>query len=155
MDKVTSREASGMSVKPPVSSSLMEKELRAFKEHFSTAPGYEKAVLANLLEDTNEDTVLRILAHFNENLKDGCEKLKSATDQENSEVVWKTAHKIAGSAELLGFRDYANQSRELSRVVRATPVFDTHAEAIRVFLKATTELTAEISATCPGLNSFL
>ena len=151
MDKVTSREVPSM----PTYSSLIDRDLRAFAEHFSNAPGCEKEVFSNLLEDTNEDTVLRILAHFNENLKEGCEKIKIAITEDNCESVWKTAHKIAGSAELLGFRDYANRSRELSRLVRASPVFETHADDIEIYLKTTTELTAEISAICPGLNSFL
>ena len=151
MDKVTSQGEPEMKVQGGV----IDPNLRAFSEHFASGPGYERDILSNLLEDTNEDTVLRILAHFNENLKEGCQKINEATSAENCETVWKTAHKIAGSAELLGFRDYANRARELSRLVRANPVFDSHIEEITKFLKSTTELTAEISATCPGLNSFL
>lgn len=153
MDKIISREepmaAKGNKRK------YTDPDLNAFSEHYLNSSGYENEVLGNLLEDTNEDTVLRILAHFNENLKEGCEKIKTAISQNNSEPVWKTAHKIAGSAELLGFRDYANRSRELSRLVRATPDFDTHKTDIEAYLKTTSELTAEISATCPGLSSFL
>jgi HPt (histidine-containing phosphotransfer) domain-containing protein len=150
MDKISTHEVPTVPVRK-----YADPDLNAFSEHFLNSEGYENEVLGNLLEDTNEDTVLRILAHFNENLKEGSEKLQGAISQSNSETVWKTAHKIAGSAELLGFRDYANRSRELSRVVRASPDFTTHAEEIDSYLQATKNLSAEISATCPGLSAFL
>ena len=151
MEKITSREVPSMTAKGKYAAP----DLNAFSSHFLDSAGYENEVLGNLLEDTNEDTVLRILAHFNENLKEGCEKLKTAITQSNSEIVWKAAHKIAGSAELLGFRDYANRSRDLSRLMRATTDFDSHKKEIEVYLKKTSELTAEISSTCPGLSTFL
>lgn len=150
MDRVTSQEDPKMAV-----SKYSDRDLNAFSNHFLNSEGYENEVLGNLLEDTNEDTVLRILAHFNENLKEGAEKLKAAISESNAETVWKTAHKIAGSAELLGFRDYANRSRELSRVVRTSPDFNSHRAEIESYLEATANLSSEISVTCPGLNSFL
>lgn len=151
MDKMISRELPAMATRGKYASS----DLNSFASHFLDSPGYENAVLANLLEDTNEDTVLRILAHFNENLKEGREKLKSAIAQKNVETVWKTAHKFAGSADLLGFRDYANRSRELSRLVRASSDFDSQKMTIEAYLKSTADLAAEISSTCSGLGSFL
>lgn len=150
MDKVIMNEDPAVHIKKYV-----EPELNRFSDHFFNSEGYENEVLGNLLEDTNEDTVLRILAHFNENLKEGTEKLKMAKGQSNCETVWKTAHKNAGSAELLGFRDYANRSRELSRIVRATPDFASHEKEINSYREATENLSAEISTTCPGLNSYL
>lgn len=150
MEKTTSQENPRKPMKK-----YADPDLNAFSSHFLNSAGYENDVLGNLLEDTNEDTVLRILAHFNENLKEGVAKIKDAILKENIESVWKTAHKIAGSAELLGFRDYANRSRELSHIVRETTDFKSHFDEINTYLKATEVLTADIASTCPGLGSYL
>ena len=137
------------------SNSIVNGPLSAFLEHFGNLPDFDRQVFANLYEDTNEDTVIRILAHFNENLSEGCLQLNDALKSENAEVAWKLAHKIAGSAELLGFKPYGDRSRQLSKQIRANPIFENHRPQINAYLTETSGLNLEIERVFPSLRSFL
>lgn len=130
-------------------------QLAGFLEHFSPRPDFDMQIFTHLYEDTNEDTVIRILAHFNENLKEGVLRMEGALAAENCEDVWKTSHKIAGSAELLGFKPYADRSRHLSRQIRANPNFESHADEIRDYLRETAEISRGIATAFPSLTAFL
>jgi HPt (histidine-containing phosphotransfer) domain-containing protein len=136
--------------------SIKHRELALFLEHFSHNDNdFSREAFVNLCEDTNEDTVIKILAHFNENLKEAELNMKQAFDEQNCEIFWKSAHKIAGSAELLGFKHFADQSRDLSRQVRANPVFESHMDSLKQYCGFTENLSSEISALLPSLKSYL
>ncbi len=134
---------------------IQNKELKFFLDHFSKKSDFNPEAFNHLYEDTNEETVIRILAHFNENLKDGAQKIKQSIPVKNIEEIWKAAHKISGSAELLGFKPYADQSRNLSRQMRADSVYENHVSEVETYLAYTADLSRQISAVFPGLTSFL
>lgn len=132
-----------------------DSQLQAFLEHFMRKDFFDGRIFSNLLEDTNEETVIRILAHFNENLKEGILKITDSLAKEECEEVWKASHKISGSAELLGFKSYAHKSRDLSKQIRANPVFSVHESTIRSYLQETQMLSQEIVTAFPTLKAFL
>ena len=132
-----------------------ENQLHSFLESFEAKEFFDRDIFANLVEDTNEETVVRILAHFSENLRDGVAKIEESLGTETCEEVWKVSHKISGSAELLGFKPYADRSRDLSRQIRANPVFEVHEAQIRGYLKETADLLREITTAFPTLKAFL
>lgn len=132
-----------------------ENQLQIFLESFGSKDLFDSSIFSNLLEDTNEETVVRILAHFSENLRDAELKIRESLNQEDCEEVWKVAHKVSGSAELLGFKMYADKSRELSRQIRANPVFTAHETQVQDYLEQTSVLLQEIMSAFPTLRTFL
>lgn len=130
-------------------------ELKTFFDYFNHKNDFERQTFVNLYHDTNEETVIRILAHFNENLKEAVQKIKEAQLDENCETVWKSAHKLAGSAELLGFKRFAGSARELSKQIKANPFFESYTYEISTYMAQSDELSRQIESKFPTIKSFL
>lgn len=80
--------------------------------------------LLTVIDDTSEEVVLRILAHFSESLSEAAKAISSSIDGNDFDLAWKACHKIAGTAELLGFEKLGQDSRHLSALVKATRAKD-------------------------------
>ncbi|MBY0553570.1 Hpt domain-containing protein [bacterium] len=130
-------------------------ELKSFFDYFNSKSGFETQIFVNLYQDTSEETVIRILAHFNENLKEAVKNTKEAIAEENCEAVWKSTHKLAGSAELLGFKRFAKDARELSKQIRANPVIENYTYEISTYVTQAGELSQQIEIIFPSIKSFL
>jgi HPt (histidine-containing phosphotransfer) domain-containing protein len=79
-------------------------ELTAFLSHFRQQSGFNDEAFLNLVEDTNETVTLQILARFQKTLSECENSIRVGIEKNDRDLLWKTCHKIAGSAELLGFR---------------------------------------------------
>ncbi len=134
---------------------LQNDELRVFLIHFKTLKEFNYEVFLNLYQDTNEDTVMRMLAHFEQNLRATEDQLKLGISESEAERVWKAAHKMAGTSELLGFTVYAKSSRNLSKLLQATPTTNIYLKKIQDYLKSTTQLLQQIQSFLPTLPSYL
>ena len=130
-------------------------DLKSFWQGFKDSLDFDQESFFQLFQDTNEDTTLRILARFNENLVETIQKITAAMEVEECEVIWKACHKIAGSAELLGFKKFGGISRDLSVQVRANPDYSSHAAEMQDYLEKTSSLHAKIKNFCPTLSSYL
>ena len=130
-------------------------ELKNFLNHFTPKADFDSQTFHNLYQDTNEETVIRILAHFNENLKESIKILSEALKKEDCESVWKCTHKIAGSAELLGFKRLAELSQKLSKQIRANPVFEYYTVEIYIYIAMASEINQQIENKFKNLKSFL
>ncbi len=134
---------------------IQSSELRLLFNYFSQKADFNTHVFLDLYNDTNEETVIKILAHFNENLKESIKNLKTAMSEKNCEIVWKSSHKIAGSAELLGFKLLAEQARKLSTQIRANPVFEYYSVEINSYMLNASEINQQIENKFTTLKSFL
>ena len=134
---------------------IQSSELKLLFNYFRQKADFNSQVFLNLYTDTNEETVIRILAHFNENLKESIKNMITAIPDENCEIVWKSAHKIAGSSELLGFQLLAEQARKLSTQIRANPVFEYYKAEINSYLLKASEINQQIDNKFTNLKSFL
>lgn len=130
-------------------------KLKLFIENLDSDVELDREKIYELCSDTDEETVLKILARFHETLVDSIEKIQSAIDIADIEVIWKTAHKISGSAELLGFVEYGQEVRQLSHVLRAHTDFSQNSQRINNFLNRTKILKLKIMKSMPALNDFL
>ena len=131
-------------------------ELSLFLTHFSEkAYDFDRETFIHLYEDTSEETVIKILAHFSENLLESIKNLEISRSEENCEIAWRLTHKLAGSAELLGFKNFGQHSRELSHLIRANPVYENHRQAIEDYLNTLQNLSDSIRSTFPTLRSYL
>lgn len=130
-------------------------DLKGFWYGFKDTLDFNQESFFQLFQDTNEDTTLRILARFNENLVESIQKISAAMQTEDCEVIWRACHKLAGSAELLGFKKFGGLSRDLSVQVRANPVYSSHSTELEEYLAKISSLTEQIKGFCPNLTSYL
>ena len=80
--------------------------------------------LFNVIDDTSEEVVLRILAYFSESLREAAGAISSGIEKNDFDLAWRACHKIAGTAELLGFEKLGQDSRQLSVLAKATGASD-------------------------------
>lgn len=130
-------------------------QLKLFIENLDPDVEFDRHKIQELFSDTDEETVLKILARFHETLVDSIEKIQSAIESIDIEVIWKTTHKISGSAELLGFMEYGQEARKLSHDLKANTDFNQNSLRINNFLNKTRILKFKIMKSIPALNDFL
>jgi len=130
-------------------------DLKLFWATFEKSGDFDQNSFLQLFNDTNDETVMKILARFHETLTTSESQIELAIEPNDVETVWKACHKVSGSAEMLGFRGYGNVARELSKQLRANPELASHSSDIDEFLQLTHDLRRKITLSCPNLSSFL
>ena len=145
-----------------------DSQLKLFIENLDPDAEMSPEKLNELCTDTDAETVLKILAQFHLTLVDSIHKMKLAVEQldENNirdnaidetalEIIWKTAHKISGSAELLGFVKYGQESRQLSYDLKAKTNFIENKQRIMYYINKTKLLEIKIIKSMPTLRDFI
>lgn len=130
-------------------------ELKKFLFHFVPLNEFDQHSFKNLYHDTSEDTVIKMLAHFQVNLFDTTEQLQLGLATDNLELIWKAMHKMAGTSELLGFKNFAIESRTLSKQVRASGSVEGLREEISAYREKALNLYKDIQTTFPTLRAYL
>lgn len=130
-------------------------DLKKFLFHFVPLSEFDQHSFKNLYHDTSEETVIKMLAHFQENLLDTTEQLKLGIATDNLEIIWKAMHKMAGTSELLGFKNFAIESRLLSKQVRASGSVESLKEEIGAYREKAVNLYKDIHTTFPTLRAYL
>ncbi|MNT49422.1 hypothetical protein D3C72_1862730 [compost metagenome] len=69
--------------------------------------------------------------------------------------IWKVCHKLTGSAELLGFKDFGQRSRRLDLELKTMPQMDLHTAEIHEYLQQAEALSQRISNGFPHLQNYL
>lgn len=134
----------------------MNTALKQFLDSQDSNGEYDKQLLIQLYNDTDDNTVLQILARFHETLVESIQNVERALDSgENSDAIWKTAHKIAGTAGLVGFATFGNFARELSHNLKVAPATAESDQEIRKFLKLTRTNKEVISTAFPNYKDYL
>jgi len=116
---------------------------------------FQEDKIKQLCEDTSPETVLKILAHFHETLKVSASVIEAAITSGNMELISKSAHKIAGSAELLGFVSYGVNARVLSHTLQNIPDDSHLRDEVVTFLKRTQDTQNSILEAFPNLSRYL
>ncbi len=111
--------------------------------------------MQQLIEDTDEETVVRILANFARGLEESFSKTVQAVAVQDVDTIWKASHKVAGSAGLLGFVVLGGHARDLSTELKADLDFSKHKIASEEFLLKMQTLLAQLATSCPNLKSCL
>lgn len=130
-------------------------ELKKFLFHFVPLNEFDQHSFKNLYHDTSEDTVIKMLAHFQVNLFDTTEQLQLGLATDNLELIWKAMHKMAGTSELLGFKNFAIESRTLSKQVRASGSIEGLREEISMYREKALNLYKDIQTNFPTLRAYL
>lgn len=134
---------------------MISGELELFWKSFQSESEFDAKSFLDLYKETDEKTVLRILAQFRETLNTTLLVAKEALTQDQADELWKAFHKIAGSAELLGFKSFGDSARDLSHQIKANPDVHCHEPEIRNLLNWTNDLIQKISTGCPSLSNHL
>lgn len=134
----------------------MNTALKFFLDSQNENSDYDKELILQLYQDTDDNTVLQILARFHETLAESIQNIERVLDaQENRDSVWKAAHKIAGTAGLVGFASLGAKARDLSHQLRSNPDTLKSDEDIRQFLKFTRTNKEVISNALPNYRDYL
>ncbi len=128
--------------------------LQEFWNIFERREDFDSQKFLNLLNDTDEETVLKILAIFNDTLLKGALSVDDAVKTDNPDEVWKLAHKVAGTSELLGLISFGKASRELSQNVKKDPNIRRHMNAIKDFINYAKSLSEDIEKSCKVLIKY-
>ena len=130
-------------------------ELILFWENFSRHQEFNGPAFVELQQNTDDETAVRILARFTENLKEAAIEIELALKGSDSLRVSKAAHKIAGTCELLGFKEYGLRAKSLSARLKSNTAFSEISYEISGFMNETIDLFAQIQSACPNLKSYL
>ncbi|MBX9769309.1 MAG: hypothetical protein K2X47_18675 [Bdellovibrionales bacterium] len=124
-------------------------------EELKKTGGFHSGSFERLTEDTDRDVTLKILAHFSLTLKESLGQVADGIQKDDAEILWKACHKIAGSAELIGFNNFGMHSRSLNLTLRAMKDLHAHATEIQGYLEEGQRLVAQIQAAFPNLKEYL
>jgi len=100
---------------------------------FKKVKDFEPRGLLQLKEDTDESVAIKILARFLITLEESLNHVAKSLNSGELAEVSKGSHKIAGSADLVGFSALAQKSRKISRDVKTLPEMssaDLHHEVV-------------------------
>src|SRR5688572_21468418 len=130
-------------------------DLAPFISKFESAEGFDMDAFKELLQETDADTVLRILARFRDTLRQTIEAIDAALTKNDTETLWRSFHKLAGSAELLGFAKLGHLSRELNEQLRAHSEIEGLRPEINEVLTRGRQLSNDLETVCPNLQHYL
>lgn len=123
--------------------SFKKKELKKLWDFFSKVEGYEAQQLLQLTDDTDEETVFKMLSLFCASLKKTSMDVEQAVENKDVKTIWSSTHKIASSADLLGFKAFGRLSRDLSHELKDSEEIN-HRANISAFLHQTKKLHSEM-----------
>lgn len=132
-----------------------ETHLMQVAEGLKRLPNFDKSAFLQLIEDTGPLVVLRILARFETGIQESLGVIQQGIAQENSDMIWKACHKLTGSAELIGFKEFGAKSRKLNLDVKALPDIQAHIDELQHYLKEGQELSSLIKESFPRFQDYL
>lgn len=139
-----------------VHESIKSLDLRSFMNGFESDNDFNMNHFLSLIDETDENTTLRILSHFNDSLLKISNDFSVDPPKANADEIWKMCHKISSSAQLLGFSGYTHHAKELG-ILSRDPIVQTEklTSCLIEFLQSTMELQAKIIANCAYIKHHL
>lgn len=119
-------------------------DIEAFATGIADFPGFDPEGLRQLVEDTAPEPALKVIARFRHTVAAAQAELEAARAGGDAERVWKMAHKVAGTAELIGFAEFGRASKALSHGVREAPELARHGEALTAYLEKVRALASRL-----------
>jgi HPt (histidine-containing phosphotransfer) domain-containing protein len=111
-----------------------QSDMNAFTAGMAGFPGFDAEGLGELIEDTSLEAALKVLARFRVTVETGVAEIETALKSGNAEPIWKTAHKLAGTAELVGFAGFGRESKDFSHVLKEDPDLQKQGGALVTYL---------------------
>lgn len=117
--------------------------------------GFDEATFQQLAQETSDEVALQILARFSRTLDESIAVLDEGLKTDSSDKVWRACHKIAGTAELVGFKSFGVLSRKLNRDLQAVTEIGAYRTDLNNYLQEAQRLLAQIQANFVRLNDYL
>ena len=92
-----------------------EEHLTTKIQDLSTLSDFDGLALLSLSQDTNAETVLKILVEYRKTVQECRDRIHQALDASQTETVMRACHKLIGTSELLGFKVLATRAREIEQ----------------------------------------
>jgi HPt (histidine-containing phosphotransfer) domain-containing protein len=134
---------------------MVEQDLEQVSSQLTGISGFDKFAFQHLLEDTAPLVVLKILARFYISVQEATKTIEDGITKNESIEIWKACHKLTGSAELLGFKEFGQKSRRLDIVLKTMPDIDLHLTEIKDYLLQAKTLNEKIMVSFPQLKNYL
>lgn len=131
------------------------KDIETLLDGFKTFSGFSADAFDHLMEDTSADVALQVLARFSRSLVEATATIDQGLKDDSSEKIWKACHKLAGTAELVGFKKFGDVSRKLSHVIRAAGDLGEHTPEVRTYLEDCRTLSRRINDCFPHSTEYL
>lgn len=142
--------SSGMDAKLHIASDFSE-----VYESLTMSSIFERSAFDRLVEETDQEVALKILARFWVTLQESMELIHEGIRQDNGELIWKACHKVTGSAELVGFHKFGMQSRSLNATLKAMNAPDAHIGEINEYLKTGEQIVRMIESSFSDIKLYL
>ncbi len=130
----------------------LDGQIAALIKSLTCNPHFDAKACRQLVDDTDAETVLAILALFTKNLNSSYMALNINNVSSRSDEVQKIAHRIAGTAELLGFRALGALARELQFEFKMNPLPEDAGDKLNKFKTYMDETIRTVQTSCPSLD---
>jgi len=94
----------------------VKKEEQLQKIHQSN--GFSKDTWNILVDDTSLSVALAMFEKYLENLKQSEDLLENSRFPTDSEIIYKVAHKLSSTSEILGYVEFGKQCRALQKAIK-------------------------------------
>lgn len=125
-----------------------------FKE-LQKMPEFDSKAFQQLTEDTDQQVALKILARFSVTLLECLQQIEVGLQQDDGDSIWKACHKMAGSGELVGFKQFGSEARSLIANLKALNDTQSHLAEIQYFLTNGFSLKQKIESSFTNIKSYL
>lgn len=118
-------------------------------------PLFDGESFLRLAEDTDQTVILKILARFWVTLCESLDQIEEGLKEDKGEIIARACHKVSGSAELVGFKQYGNQSRSLNMSLKTMTDPQIHLNEIQGYVEDGRCLLKQIETVFPNFKSYL
>lgn len=116
---------------------------------------FDLSTYMQLEEDTSAEVALKILARFFDSIEDSKRQISYGVKSETSEPAWRACHKLAGSAELLGFVQFSKDARLLSKSLQASLDLGSHEDELKNVITRLSQISSAIEKAFPDYRNYL
>lgn len=95
-----------------------EEHLTAKVRELGVLKDFDSLALLTLSQDTNSETVLKILVEYRKTVQESRDRIRQALSESNAETIARACHKLVGTSELLGFKVLATRCREIEQSLK-------------------------------------
>ena len=124
---------------------------------FKQVKNFDPDGLLQLKEDTDESVAIKILARFFITLEESLNLVAASLKNGELNEIFKGSHKIAGSADLVGFSSFAKKSRQISSDVKIMPndSFSELHHEVTDYINDGQTMIAQMKEAFPDYKSFI
>lgn len=131
---------------------MPKKTLDSFLKAFANDERFSPVNVEHLVRDTSAEVALKIINQFRITLENSINKIDEHLPGSNQEEIVRTCHKLASSAELVGFMKLGEDCRA---VMKGAKTGENVSPTVLKIRSRAEEIVQQLEVNCPDLNSFV